>query len=102
MDKIIINGIDNCIFNNQSGLIVNNKNVSEVDFNKIITELNEIKKTLREGSKELKAVEDLENSAKKRDIKGIRAFISSLGEQFTGGTLANLTGTYLAGLLGLL
>lgn len=72
-----------------------------IDYEQIITELQEIKSRLKKGSPEFEAVETLERSSKAHDWGAICSAIGKFVSQFTGATLANLAGSYLSQLLGL-
>lgn len=72
----------------------------EVDFEQIEKELREIKDTLKSGSPEFQAVDTLEKGSKARDWGAICSTIGKFASQFTGATLANLTGSYLSQLFG--
>ena len=72
---------------------------ASVDFDCIIRELREIKSCLIEGTADYEVVSQLEKSAAGRSWKKLFEAASKFIGPFTSATLANLTGTYLAGLL---
>lgn len=68
----------------------------DVDFEKIVKELQEIKASLKQGSHEYKIVASLEEDGKEKNWSGISSTITKYMSSVASGTLANLAGTYLS------
>lgn len=93
---VYINNITGNTFNDNATIVKNQYNASEsVDFERIEKELQEIKISLKEGSREFQVVDMLEKSSKAHDWNAICSTIGKFTAEFTKSTLANLAGAYL-------
>ena len=105
MDNLNIT-VDHSTFTGNSS-VIRNLNLSDapesadIDFDRIIRELQEIKAGLRSSTIDFQVVDKLEKASRKRDWRGLRSAAGKFASQFTNAALANLAGAYLSGLLGL-
>ena len=105
MDNLNIT-VDHSTFTGNSS-VIRNLNLSDapesadVDFDRIIRELQEIKAGLRSSTIDFQVVDKLEKASRKRDWRELRSAAGKFASQFTNAALANLAGAYLSGLLGL-
>lgn len=103
MDSLNIT-VNNSTFNGKSSVIRNLYDApesGEIDFDRIIKELQEIKAGLRSDTIDFQVVDKLEKTSRKRNWKELRSVAGNFASQFTSAALANLTGAYLSHLLGL-
>lgn len=103
MDNLNIT-VNNSSFTGESSVIRNLYNVSEpteIDFDRIIRELQEIKTGLSSSTIDFQVVDKLEKTSKKRNWGELRSVAGKFASQFTNAALANLAGAYLSRLLGL-
>ena len=105
MDNLNIT-VDHSTFTGNSS-VIRNLNLSDapesadIDFDRIIRELQEIKAGLRSSTIDFQVVDKLEKASRKRDWTELRSAAGKFASQFTNAALANLAGAYLSGLLGL-
>ena len=105
MDNLNIT-VDHSTFTGNSS-VIRNLNLSDapesadIDFDRIIRELQEIKAGLRSSTIDFPVVDKLEKASRKRDWRELRSAAGKFASQFTNAALANLAGAYLSGLLGL-
>ena len=105
MDNLNIT-VDHSTFTGNSS-VIRNLNLSDapesadIDFDRIIRELQEIKAGLRCSTIDFQVVDKLEKASRKRDWRELRSAAGKFASQFTNAALANLAGAYLSGLLGL-
>ena len=105
MDNLNIT-VDHSTFTGNSS-VIRNLNLSDapesadIDFDRIIRELQEIKAGLRSSTIDFQVVDKLEKASRKRDWRELRSAAGKFASQFTTAALANLAGAYLSGLLGL-
>ena len=105
MDNLNIT-VDHSTFTGNSS-VIRNLNLSDapesadIDFDRIIRELQEIKAGLRSSTIDFQVVDKLEKKNKKRDWRELRSAAGKFASQFTNAALANLAGAYLSGRLGL-
>ena len=74
---------------------------SETEYEQIIIELENLKKSLRIGSTDRKGINKIINHVSKRDWSAVRSATCEFLSQFSSATLAKLTGSCLGHLLGL-
>ena len=105
MDNLNIT-VDHSTFTGNSS-VIRNLNLSDapesadIDCDRIIRELQEIKAGLRSSTIDFQVVDKLEKASRKRDWRELRSAAGKFASQFTNAALANLAGAYLSGLLGL-
>lgn len=105
MDNLNIT-VDHSTFTGNSS-VIRNLNLSDapesadIDFDRIIRELQEIKAGLRSSTIDFQVVDKLEKASRKRDWRELQSAAGKFASQFTNAALANLAGAYLSGLLGL-
>mgnify|MGYP001026162065 CR=1 FL=1 len=98
--------VDHSSFTGNSS-VIRNLNLSDapesadIDFDRIIRELQEIKADLRRDTIDFQVVDKLEKTGRKRNWNELRSVAGKFASQFTNAVLANLAGAYLSGLLGL-
>lgn len=99
---INLNIYSNNFYDNSSTVSCINEAPESVDYFKIENELQEIKKNLKEGSRECTAVETLQKETRAHNWDAILSSMRDFSVQFSSGTLAALVGNSLSRLFGLL